>query len=264
MKNNLAKFLAVGSLVVGGTLLSHLPANAAAITLQDGDGFSLILGGVNYTPFIGNPDIISGADFLDAFFGPGPSVGGNPATIAVAPGNVIGGVTDFFSGPTTAAYIKDVNLLGGDFVVTTPGGPDLDFSDGEITNTFVTVGGAFNPFVTLDAIPSDSFTPDLAINLLSFSSTQTSKLSDGFARDAISVLGEIEFVTFAPDGSILTRLGTGSFEGTIFSEDGTGSSGSLSFEVNDVNIPESSPVSALIGFGLVGSAFALKRKIRIG
>jgi hypothetical protein len=274
MKNNLGKFLAIGSLVVGSGLVNLTPANAAAITLQNGDGFSVdlaeIIFGAGLPPAIDpNGDIITNVDFVDspfavALFGNSPAP---YATVAMATGNVIGGVTNFFNPLTTKVSVRDINFLdafvpGSGITLTTPGGPDNDFSDGSIVNSF-TFTSPFNPFVIVDAVPGDVFTPDLAVNLLSFTSTQTSPLSSGPASDAVRVVdGKVEFVTFAPDGSILETLGTGSFTGTIFSTDGSGSSGSLSFNV-DVSVPESSPVSALIGFGLVFSAFGLKRKVKL-
>ena len=269
MKSGFFKLLTVSSLVAGGTFINLAPANAVQIVLQNGDGLSVDLASVDFLSGFFGPDVITGADFKNAPFVPWNTAADRAAlgldasyaAVTVASGNIIGGVTDFFSETTTRTFVRDLDLTAGNFI---PTGPIDTTFDPEVNNSF-DVLPAFNPFVVLDV--ADAETPDLAISLLSIDTTQTEPLSGiTSATDAISVRGLARFDTIGPGGVPLSVGGTMSFEGTIFNRNGTGSSASLSFNVVDnvVDVPESSPISALVGFGLVGSAFALKRRVKIG
>ena len=152
--------------------------------------------------------------------------------------------------------VKSFDLT--DTSIFTPQLPiDEDFPN---SNTFA-VSEAFGNFVEVDG-RADAETPDLAIKLLNLTSSQSQSLLVNQAEIGVGFTGDVQFLTFGPDGQEMV-LGTGSFSSTI-PANGTNvveGTGVLSFEVGE-QIPESSTVSALIGFGLVGSAFALKRKVR--
>lgn len=270
MKSNLVRLLAVGSLVVGGSVMAASPASAVQISLANGDFLNIATYGVKYTgegftipsgPFSGtyngNGAVVTKAEFdTDSTLTNNFVTPGNFATADLTSTNI----SEILSSYTTGigvAKVKSLDLLNTTWFQPTTA-PDFAF-DPTIINNF-NVLPAFGDFVTIDI--ADAETPDLAIRLLSIKTTQETSLLTNVADVAVGFTGQVEFVTTASSG-LETVLGTGSFKGT-FPGNGTPTTiggSTLSFTVT--GIPESSPVSALVGFGLVGSAFALKRKARL-
>ncbi|MGL6340753.1 MAG: hypothetical protein ACRC80_16630, partial [Waterburya sp.] len=124
-------------------------------------------------------------------------------------------------------------------------------------NTFNVLAG-FGDFVTLD-IPGDADAedPDLVIRLKTIKTLQGSSLTNPSANNAVEFQGTVDFITFGPSGQEIIA-GTGSFSSTLPTVGQPGTA-VLSFTVDDVKAPEASTVSALIGFGLLGS-LAMKKK----
>lgn len=278
MKNNLAKFLAVGSLLVGG---SFLATNSARAALLSGSELQF------------NASLV----FYDADAGPG-----NQLTALFT-----NTYNDFSSVALIGSY-GEFDILGssnGSFLpyVSAPN-PTLEIASIQFPSLIPNVNGGFNQYVgTGGAVASlsgssltpnvspfstpilrltDASDPDTPIEF--FIDEVTSFFDDvpsnespfsytfratGFFRDAAGVAtgrGRLNG-TFAFGAPIFVDLTTGSTQTcTGVSDTCVGaltSTFGATFLVDEpiVPVPESSPVSALIGFGLVGSAFALRRKV---
>lgn len=268
MKNNLGKFLAVGSLVAGGFIFA-MPANAIVFSLGIGDTFDIGTYGAKFTgvpvgPFNASGDVATKIEFDDnpgigrtwiAPFGTAKAdlQGTSNATLLAA-----------VSATTNIGIVKVKSLDLTDVTKFTPSAvPDFNLAGGA-NNTFI-VDSSLGDFIAIDVLPADTETPDVAIRLKKITTTQVGSLNTSNASISVGVTGDVEFITLGLSG-FETLLGTGSFSGTFPTGAGGVASGTgvLSFVVTSAaDVPESSPVSALIGFGLVGSAFALRRKAKL-
>jgi hypothetical protein len=286
MKSNLGKFLAVGSLVVGGAALAASPAKAALVsgsTLQfnaslvffDADpaaGNALtVLFTENYNDFssvalvgdYGEFDILGSSDGSFA-----PYVTGvDPTSLEVlslafpslVPTTILGFANVYIGGPGPIASLPGSSLTPDVSPFTTPvlrlddaddADTPIEFFIDEVTSFFdnVPAGG-----------PTFSYT---------FAANGAFRDDSGAAQGSGTLNGTFEF-----GNSIIVDLGTGTTYGTgdacaAAAADPGDCVGALTSTfgatfVVEESVPESSPVSALIGFGLVGSAFALKRKARL-
>lgn len=268
MKNNLVRFLTVSSLVAGSSFLVLAPANAVQISLEDKDSFDVTTYGALFT---GEPFLSSGGEvitkvefdddngfvqnFIPANLGAG-SFAKADLTNAIDLEEIIATYTTNIG----VAKVKSLDLLNpAHFVATTP--PDTDFSDGGVQNNF-DVLPAFGNFIEIDdPALSDAETPDLAVRLLTLSTTQSDPLTSTVANIGVGFTGDVEFLTFGPGGLEIV-LGTGSFSTTFAGEGDNDADGTavFSFEATS-QVPESSSTGALLGLGLLGSAFAFKKKI---
>ncbi len=271
MKSNLVRLLAVGSLVVGGNVMSVRSASAVQISLTPGDFLNIATYGALFTgeeftiplgPFAGtyNSDgaVITKVEYDDLSSGFSTDYK-SPGTFARADINSTN-ISEILSSYTTSigvAKVKSVDLANfAWFSPTTSGGPDLSFP---VNNTF-DVLPAFGNFIEIDdPALGDAETPDLAIRLLNITTTQSASLLNTDAEIGVGFTGNVEYLTFGPDGQE-SVLGTGSFSSTLPTNGTNSTEGTSVFSFTVKPVPESSPVSGLIGFGLVGSVFALRRK----
>ena len=270
MKNNLAKLLAVSSLVAGGSILAATPANAIRITLDDGDFININSYGalfegeeVDLTPFGGGIENSDGAVITKVSFDDNNS--GLIEDFIAPPGfaraDLVSTNIEEFSAYTTTigvAQIRSLDLNDTSIFTPRPGASgDFDFGDGGVSNTFDAVGDV--PFITLNdpAIGGD-FDPDLTLLLRSFTTTQDSSLLQTQARIGVGFEGIVDFVT--SEGEV---MGTGSFSTTIPANGVPSSQGTGVVSAEVEAVPESSTVGALIGFGLLGSALAFKKKSKV-
>lgn len=302
MKSNLIKFLTVGSLVAGGVVVASSDAEAAAISLGTSPlnsslSLSVVLDALA-TPitvdnnrnkvidggdFVGIPNtsIITGINFKNNSFTAPFLVPASPNTFAETLLSAVVNIPQLNPVTPSAHNIKIKSFDFNDitkFTLATPAFTPADTAfDPYVINTF-NVDSSFGAFVTAELLPTDGAPNDLEIFLNTITVEQR-KLLDGAIDSSFSpiVSGSVTFKTSS--GSF---LGTGSFAGTIPTGLGTLSpgldailgngddfytssgSGSLTFTVTTpVVVPESSPVGALVSFGLVGSAFALRRKAKL-
>jgi hypothetical protein len=251
MKNNLAKILAVGTLVIGGGLLATVPAQAVQIKLKDGDTFDINTYGAKYTGanLGGNGLVITKAEF-DNNPSPFANTFAAPGTFATADlinTNIPAIISNFPTG-TGVAKIKSADFLNPAWF--TPSLPvDVTFDPG-VSNTF-TVNPAFGNFIELDI--ADAETPDLAVRLLTIKTTQASSLDNPNASIGVGFEGDVEFITFGPGGEEKV-LGTGSFSSTIPTGGNPSANGTavLSFEVEQ-KTPEPSALAGLVAVGLIAT-----------
>ena len=275
MKNNLAKLFAVSSFIAGGSLMAAMPASALDITLGDGDFININTYGARFTgepiDFTGTPfdpplglENADGAVITNVEFDTDPTLvqdfvgNGGFATADVISTNVdeLLGIGDGTGIASIKSFdIIDQVLVSGNFTILTPGGPDLDFSDGVVSNVFG-VDAGFGAFIEID---TDGGAPDLQFFLTEFTTEQTDSLLNNDAEIGVGFEGEGFWV--AANGDL---LGTASFSTTI-PANGTPTvlgTGVVSTDVQ-VDIPEPSSLVSLIGLGLLGSAFALKKRSKV-
>ncbi|AFZ47770.1 hypothetical protein Cyast_1814 [Cyanobacterium stanieri PCC 7202] len=278
MKNNLVKLYTAGALVTAVSVLAPLPANAIQLTLGGGDFINIATYGALFTgeefeidlglPFDGiyNSDgaLITKAEFDDNSGFANNFIPPNGFARADINSTNISAILGNYTTNIGVARIRSVDLTNTDwFLPTTPTGPDVSFP---ATNTF-DVLPAFGNFIEIDdpAIPGSSITPDLAIRLLSITTSQNNSLLTPGAQIGVGFSGIVEFITTGSDGQQV-RLGTGSFSTTFPSSGSSEVEGSAIFsfvvDPDQVKVPEASPVSGLIGLGLLGSVLALKKKVQ--
>ena len=262
MKNNLAKLFAVSSIVAGGSLMAAMPANAVLIDLADGDFLNVTSYGARFTGTPGFEGVINALEFDDdPTLGIDFIPGGSFATADLTSTSIAPLIA---ADPTGEGVVKIKSLdftaaiVSGAFTLLDP--VDFDF-DPEVSNRFSVDSSIFGNFVEVDSA-IDAETPDLAIELVEFTTFQSSSLLEDDAVIGVGLEGDVIFKTFSLDGEEIT-LGTGSFS-TTFPANGTPEvlgTAVFSFET-EVQVPESSNVFALIGLGLLGSACALKKKAK--
>lgn len=283
MKNNFAQILAASSLVAVSSILAVNPAQAA-VFLGIGDKLN-ITGSVSNVPLGTSANQITFNPTGDVFesgfiFGGSTDIGeyGNFGVqdnssgvfaLYANSGTVIADyqilsfdiqdaafVTPTGNAATPSSIVTGPNFLANDlapfYVGTAPGGATNIFGN----NTLALTAG---PFLTLEAGLS-SRNPDIEVFLTEITSFGTT-IDEGSGTATTKVAGK---VTFFADNK---ALGVGSFS-TDFVPAGPGivnQPWSASFIVDElhVSVPESSPVSALIGLGLVSSAFAFRKKSKL-
>jgi hypothetical protein len=288
MKNNLGKFLAIGSLVVGGVVTGA--GSAGAVRLAPGevqidldgavftwanylDLTTTIFPSAPYTdtgafdnsqlPVFVDPDSgIFGASLPDGrtFLGTSGEIVDLFTPKAFVPFDGPGGTQDFGNGQwydVTAdlGLPSPVEFLlfdtDGDGLVGSLSGllPDSTAITNLDTNDFAYVYTAFKRTIT--GTEDTGF--DVRLDLKGYFYDQS-----GTYEDTESVLSFFNgTISRDPFGLPFYEDSPASGFDALSSADGL-------ITTVEVGVPESSPVSALIGFGLVGSAFALKRKVKVG
>lgn len=265
MKNNLGKFLTVGSLVVGGLVVGTTSVQAGVLT---GLSNLQITSNVRFAPLVNDGTQLTTFSFETSAagnFAPNGSYG----NFAINKTGTTGSF-EIYEDSTQTISPVDANLHILSLTLPAPNTDPLPIDPNNIipnatTNPFLkirgplsyTANGAVFPnddldfFITsIDSIvPPEVFTPGTP-------SGETSAFSVSFKGNFVTP------VTGSPAGQVVAANAI--FNGTFVIDRNDPQQANFigSFTIPK-NVPESSPISALIGFGLVGSAFALKKKTEL-
>lgn len=258
MKNNVGQLLAISSLIVGGTFVGMSPAEA--IQLATGDFVTLDLrASINATTVGPTAALLNEVTFATTT---GPIT---PATIFAPVGTA--GVAEIGSSSFAA--------LGGALPVATASVISFDLADAAEFMPTIPIDTTFpaeNSFKNIGG--GDLFSIDLgagdgiAFSLDEFSTLQT--LASPNVPNVITLTGTGTLRSFLPSPNSTPSRAAFTTTLNFLPDDPTDPTGPGTFvSAGDLtvtaieSVPESSTVSALIGLGLVSSAFALKRKNRL-
>lgn len=267
MKNSLTKLLAVGSFVVGGVVISG-SAQAAAlsgdVSISPFAPGGVVLTGTGST-FLGNP--VTTFDFK-----PDPLAPSNSGTVFE-----VNGTDDFAAFAGDFGFIRDLDSTDvSNFIADALGGPDYVKTD------FIRVYGRGGNGI-YDVNPT---TPKISgatddVYEFSFDLDDISAAS----YDTTTIAGKLSTtVSLTLTGTFINQLDGGSKSSGVFNagvtfpnldtagvqalfdqagEKTIAQNYALQGVATPTPTPEASTVSALLGFGLLGSMFAFRKKANV-